>query len=196
MPTKEENMDGPKSNSQRINYSDKAISKWERGESVPDVITLMLLAKEFDTSINELVTVHGLEQTESKLHRVDRKVILRLTNVLVWFIALLAFVVIKSFSLPFWWTPFVFAVPITSIVELCIRCAWKDFRHNKLLISLIAWGSLCSLFVVVLILFHKTYWLIFLLGIPGQIAILLWFKMYIPIEESPVICTEKEDNNE
>ena len=29
---------------EKLNYSDKAVSKWERGDSVPDVQTLMQLA--------------------------------------------------------------------------------------------------------------------------------------------------------
>ena len=29
---------------EKLNYSDKAVSKWERGESVPDVLTLAQLA--------------------------------------------------------------------------------------------------------------------------------------------------------
>ena len=29
---------------EKLNYSDKAISKWERGESIPDVLTMMVLA--------------------------------------------------------------------------------------------------------------------------------------------------------
>ena len=33
---------------ERLNYSDKAVSKWERGESVPDVLTLSQMAELFD----------------------------------------------------------------------------------------------------------------------------------------------------
>ena len=39
---------------ERINYSDKAVSKWERGESLPDVLTLLSLAKELGTDLNTL----------------------------------------------------------------------------------------------------------------------------------------------
>ncbi len=44
---------------ERINYSDKAVSKWERGESMPDVLTLMTLAGELDTDVNTLLTQPG-----------------------------------------------------------------------------------------------------------------------------------------
>ena len=40
---------------ERLNYSDKAVSKWERGESVPDVLTLVQLAELFDISVNDLL---------------------------------------------------------------------------------------------------------------------------------------------
>ena len=40
---------------EKLNYSDKAVSKWERGESVPDVLTLMQLAELFGITVNELL---------------------------------------------------------------------------------------------------------------------------------------------
>ena len=41
---------------EKLNYSDKAVSKWERGESVPDVLTLFMLAEQFEITINDLLT--------------------------------------------------------------------------------------------------------------------------------------------
>lgn len=175
---------------ERINYSDKAVSKWERGESIPDVVTMMLLAKEFGITLNDLTAVTVETPEKSITKKADHNIILRLTNILVWFVALFVFVVLASFKYHFCWVPFVFAVPVTSIVQLSLRSAWRDFRYNPLLISLIAWGSLASIFVTLMYVLQIKIWLIFLLGIPGQIAILLWFRMYIPIEsetnESPV----------
>ena len=40
---------------EKINYSDKAVSKWERGESMPDVTTLVQLAEQFDITVNDLL---------------------------------------------------------------------------------------------------------------------------------------------
>ena len=45
---------------EKLNYSDKAISKWERGESLPDVYMLQVIANMFGISLNDLVS----EQTE------------------------------------------------------------------------------------------------------------------------------------
>ena len=40
---------------EKLNYSDKAVSKWERGESIPDVLTLMQLSEQFEISIDALL---------------------------------------------------------------------------------------------------------------------------------------------
>ncbi len=40
--------------SEKINYSDKSISKWERGDGIPDVPTLVQLAETFGVSVDSL----------------------------------------------------------------------------------------------------------------------------------------------
>ena len=40
---------------EKLNYSDKAVSKWERGESVPDVLTLINIAELFEITVNDLL---------------------------------------------------------------------------------------------------------------------------------------------
>ena len=39
---------------QVLNYSDKAISKWERGESLPDITVLIQIADIYGITLNEL----------------------------------------------------------------------------------------------------------------------------------------------
>ena len=53
---------------EKINYSDKAISKWERGESIPDVSVLLNLAKLFGVNIegaNQLRRRHKEEKSSA-----------------------------------------------------------------------------------------------------------------------------------
>lgn len=43
-----------------LQYSDKAVSKWERGESVPEIATLKAIAELFDVTLDSLVSEeHG-----------------------------------------------------------------------------------------------------------------------------------------
>ena len=177
---------------EKLNYSDKAVSKWERGESMPDVQTLVQLAELFEVTVNDLlVDPNALPENPGKIGRVmenavekrlkrkaDKSIILKLCSVLTWFVALLVFVVLSSLDVPKSWVAFFYAIPANAIVELSMRSAWHDFRRNKLLISTIAWGTLLSLFVSLWVFHNVQVWRIFLLGIPGQIAIFLWFRMF------------------
>ncbi|MBR5529522.1 MAG: helix-turn-helix transcriptional regulator [Oscillospiraceae bacterium] len=186
----------------RLNYSDKAVSKWERGESVPDVLTLVQMAKLFGVTVNDLlVDPDALPENPGRIERVmgravektlkrkaDKPAILKLASVLVWFIALSLFVLLSLFDIENTWIAFVYAIPSDAIVQLCLRSAWKDFRWNRWLISVIMWGGLLSVFATVLAFVDMNLWSrlwrIFLLGVPGQAAILLSFKLvHKPVEE-------------
>ena len=180
----------------KLNYSDKAISKWERGESIPDVITLMQLAEQFEITVNDLLADPNAlpEDTDpSKLEKAmtqvsekalkrkaNKNVIQALSSTLVWFIALLIFVAISSFDIPNSWVAFLYAVPINAIVLLSLRSAWRDFRWNRWLISLIVWGFLVSIHASLVVFFKFNMWRMFLLGIPGEIATTLWFRLFSP----------------
>ena len=185
---------------EKLNYSDKAISKWERGESVPDVQTLVQLSELFGVTVNDLlVDPYELPENPGKVEQVmgravektlkrkaDKRIISMLSSLLVWFVALLIFVVLSSLDIAKSWLAFIYAVPANAIVLLSLRSAWKDFRWNQILISVIVWGCLISLYITLFLFLYVNVWKIFLLGIPGQIAVLLWFRLYLkqPKEES------------
>ncbi len=180
----------------RLNYSDKAVSKWERGESAPDVLTLVQIAEQFGITVNELIAdpdalpentgavqrVMGKAVEKTLKRKADKRIILNLSSLLVWFVALLIFVVLSMLDIPKSWIAFVYAIPADAIVLLSLRSAWKDFRWNKPLISAIMWGALLSVYATVVVFADPAIWWklsrIFLLGIPGQAAIFLWFRMY------------------
>lgn len=186
---------------EKLNYSDKAVSKWERGESVPDVLTLMQLAEQFSVTVNDLLVdpnalpgnpgtlEKAMTQVSEKAlkRKANKNVILALSSTLVWFVALLAFVILSSFDFLEQYSCLLFfiAIPANAIVLLSLRSAWHDFRWNKALISIIVWGSLLSIYMVLRAAFQYHFWKIFLLGIPGQIAICLWFRMFRPAKNEP-----------
>ena len=185
---------------EKLNYSDKAVSKWERGDSVPDVLTLVQLADQFGITVNDLLIDPNELPTDSDSRlekamtqvsekalkrKADKNIILALSSTLVWFVALLAFVLLSSFDFldKYSCLLFFYAIPANAIVLLSLRSAWHDFRWNKALISIIVWGSLLSIYATLMIVCRYNFWKIFLLGIPGQIAIFLWFRMFRPVKE-------------
>ena len=191
---------------EKLNYSDKAVSKWERGESIPDVLTILQLAELFSITVNDLLSdPNALPGNPGKLEKAmtqvsekalkrkaNKNVILALSSTLVWFVALFAFVFLSSFDFLERYSCLLFfvAIPANAIVLLSLRSAWHDFRWNKALISIIVWGSLLSIYMVLLMAFDYNFWKIFLLGIPGQIAIFLWFRMFRPAKK-----VEEEKHN-
>ena len=191
---------------ERINYSDKAVSKWERGESLPDVLTLLNLAQQLGTDLNTLTgTMPEPEEAEPKpapetaavkapekpkkprRYTADRSVIQKLSSILVWVVALFLYMILEAFGVKNLWLLFVAAVPANAIVLLSLRSAWKQYGWNRILISVILWGSLLTLYLFLLTVSHVNVWRILPMGLLGQAAILLWFKMFRPV---------KEDNNE
>lgn len=177
---------------EKLNYSDKAVSKWERGESMPDVLTLVLLAEQFGISVNDLIADPNelpedpgivTKVVEKRLKKkANKSIILKLCSLLVWFVALFLYVVLSSFDVSNSWVFFVIAIPANAIVLLSLRSAWHDFRWNRALISIIVWGSLLTIYALLWVFLKVNIWKIFLLGIPGQIAVLLWFRMFRPIK--------------
>jgi len=179
---------------EKLNYSDKAVSKWERGESIPDVLILMQLAEQFEISVSDLLEdpnklpeeatrfQHAMEQVSEKAlkRKANKNIILGLSSILVWFVALFCYVIVSSFDIPYSWLSFFYAVPANCIVLLSLRSAWHDFRWNRALISGIMWGSLASIHMTLLTLLSFNMWKIYLLGILGELAIILWFQMFRP----------------
>ena len=189
---------------ERINYSDKAVSKWERSESLPDVLTLINLAEQLGTDLNTLTgcaseapapipePVPAIsaepESPIKKIHRADKGVIQKLSSILVWVVALFLYMMLDAFGIKNLWLLFVLAVPANAIVLLSLRSAWKLYGLNRILVSIIMWGFLLCIYLLLLVSAKVNVWRILPMGLLGQAAIILWFKMF----RHP----EKEDHHE
>ena len=165
---------------ERINYSDKAVSKWERGESLPDVQILKQLADMYGVSVDFLLSSEHEAQAPSedaiRIIRKNRLIITLLAVSLVWLIATIAYVTLglalNTFSRI--WLSYIVAIPVSCIVLLVFNSIWGIHKLNFIIISALVWSSLLSL---CLILSIKNIWIIFVLGIPAQIIIALWSRL-------------------
>lgn len=167
---------------EKLNYTDKAVSKWERGESIPDVAVLKTIADLFGVTVDYLLTaehkttVPVLSRLESTLR--SHRVITGLSILLVALLATLIFVILDL--LPGErggaWLSFIWAVPVGSIVWLVFNSIWFNRHLNYLIISILVWSALAATHITALF-FGVNIWLIYVLGVPGQAIILLWSKM-------------------
>lgn len=163
----------------QLNYSDKAVSKWERGESIPDVAVLKEIADLFSVKVDYLLTEdHSTAAPEelSPKKRRDHTVISLLSVSLVWLVATFVFVCMRI-ALPEMhslWLAFVYALPVTAIVTLVFNSMWGQPRRNYWIITALVWSALLSVYLSYPV---GMMWLIFLLGIPAQIIIVLWSRL-------------------
>ncbi len=168
---------------QKLNYSDKAVSKWERGESVPDLYILKKLADFYGITIDTLIsepTKEVLPKNSSR--KIKRTAILLCSTGLVWLVAVLCFAMLNLIfpSITHTWLSFFYALPITFILLLVFTAVWKKPWLNTLSISLLIWSILLAVFLTILCMLPtppKTLWMIFLIGIPLQ-ALTLFYFMY------------------
>ncbi len=169
---------------EKLNYSDKAVSKWERAESMPDISVLVEISDMFKVPLDYLVREEHerpklkKEKKEKPVRNYNKKFIAALSVLVVWLVAFLALVIISiaAKDSPMQWMMLVYAVPCSMIVWLVLNSVWFDSRRNYFIISLLMWSVLIALHLSLLV-GGISLWQIYLLGIPGQIIILFWSKI-------------------
>jgi transcriptional regulator with XRE-family HTH domain len=159
-----------------LGYTDKAISKWERAESIPDVIMLKQIADLFGVSLNYLVEAdHPKSNTElPRRAKNNRLVISLLAAAAIWFIATILFVYLKLYGASHPWLVFLGAVPICMIVLLVFNSIWGRRMLNFIIISVLVWSALAFAYLMLL---PYNLFLIFIIGIPIQVLIILWSQI-------------------
>lgn len=165
---------------EKLNYSDKAISKWERGESIPDISTLKIIAEMFGVTVDYLLEEDHtkadafMETVRRDVSR-NHMIITFLSFTLVWLIATVVFVAISylpSVTAP--WHAYIYAIPVSLIVLLVFNCIWGRRFWRFVLVSSLIWAILLAIFIVG---FGCVSWTVFLIGIPAQIIVLLWSRI-------------------
>lgn len=162
---------------ERLSYSDKAISKWERGESLPDVIVLKQLADLFSLRVDDLLSEDTpmLCAKSEKIRKQNHMIITLLAVMLVWLIASLVFFIFTFLPYaPGKWLVFLFAIPTSAIVLIVFNSIWGNTKWNYPIISVLVWSLLLCIHFCVYYALSVHLWVVYGLGIPAQIIILLW----------------------
>ena len=173
----------------------QSISKWERGESVPDIIVLKQIADMFGVTVDYLLCethdepvriVDDEEQKKTATEVAKRQQSLRTRGVvtgmsvlLVWMTATVLFIIFDTAEIDArsHWIVFACAVPASFVVWLVMNSIWFNRRRNYLIISLLMWSTLALIYIPVLLFAGKNLWLIFSLGLPGQAIIIMWSRL-------------------
>ncbi len=187
----------------KLNYTDKAVSKWERAESIPDVSVLQRVAELFGVTVDYLLVDHSSkeiihaeqapapapeERSSTMFHQTQAYVsnlaallgykpihltITLMSLALVWLLAIIAFVVLYIAAPDFqaYWLCFVYAVPVSSILLIVLNSIWGRKSYNFVFISILVWSVLLSVYLSFM---NERLLMLFLIGVPAQVIIVLW----------------------
>ena len=170
---------------EKLNYSDKAVSKWERAEGLPDVVVIKQIADMFGVTVDYLMSteeeraVKGLVQEKQVVEQGLRKytpahrLITVISLIGIWTISLGLFFIFWTQEL-FVWQVFIYTLPVFFITWLVFNSTWGNRRNNLYIVSALVWSILLVLYVALL---KYNVWMIFLLGIPAQIIVYLSFRI-------------------
>lgn len=169
---------------EKINYSDKAVSKWERGEAVPDIDTLYLLAELFNVTVDYFLHEEKDAQKEFVVPKVKglfkKMAVLFLCSLAAILVSLLIFMTgyIKTGSINFW-IAFVWATPLISVFTFIFFKIIDGWLGQLLSCSFIVITlSACAYLTVSLSLGDfSTMWMIWLITVLLVGAVVLFFFM-------------------
>lgn len=169
--------------SAEIGYSDKTISRWENGSSVPDISTLVKLAEFYNVSLEDLINENAnIKSAKSQIYTKKQEVLndvamIVLSFLTVWLISALFYVGLELTVSTESWKAFIWAIPISSVViQYKIKRVYYIKWLNFILLSFVILGFVVAIFIQFL---NLNFWHIFLLAIPleGMAFISSFFKI-------------------
>lgn len=173
---------------EKLNYSDKSVSKWERGDGLPDAYVLKTIADFYGITLNDLVSLR-----KPKRHKNIRRkhvIIPLLSAAIVWLVAVIVFMVLNMLPTPLAHADytFIYAIPATAIVLTVFACLWWNQILQLLTVSSIIWSVALSIYISINI--HGIH-LIWFVATVVQVMAILWFILVLKISTKPKRTNEK-----
>lgn len=156
---------------EKLNYSDKSISKWERGDVLPDIVTFSAIAEYFGITINDLIT----KQTKLAVAKKKQHIVITLLSfAATWFIASIVFLILLSMKVDRAWLTFIVTIPISFVAPVVLSLLWLDYRISCALVSLLTWGLATAIFITV---GKPELWFIYIVALLFQLMTIWGFNL-------------------
>ncbi len=167
---------------EKINYTDKAVSKWERGEAIPDLRVIVKLAEIYNISVDDIVSEHKEKKIRPKMNTGKKHILIAMLTVgFVWFIATVMFMIFffipatdEYAHLAFVFAPFVCAIPL-----IVFSSKWGNWITNTLACSLLVW-SFAAIFYIFVGKFVPTFdkmYVVFIVAGVFELLIIWWYML-------------------
>lgn len=163
-----------------FSYTSNAVSKWERGEALPEIATLKAIADYFGLTVDCLLSEGGYKQKENYRNKSSIKAMKLVKALLMVSLVLVAVTVVFVYlyqnqgASSRCWTTFIWGIPLS-----CLPPLWIYYRENNpilkfVLMTTIVWGILTAIYLQFI---ELNMYLIFLIGIPAQLSVFLWSQI-------------------
>lgn len=162
----------------QLNFSDKTISKWESGESLPSIDILSQITKFYEITMNDLVNP-DFEPEKLQTQKMDdvkvKKIIVSLLFItILWLVLTVIFVYAKIYAKANLWTVFIWGVPISFVIAIAFNKFWGTQKIALYLISALIWSFLGAVYLQFM---DYSLWVIFILGVPAEVLTILWYGL-------------------
>ena len=164
---------------EKFNYSDKSISKWERGEGFPDVFVLKSLADFYGINVDDFYSEEHKKIAVKHSQR-RKQIFIRLLSIgigiLVTFLTFFLLDTLLPNDVAFKpWLVFIYGLLIISIIWLVWEFIYHKRFNRMLATSAVIWTAALSIFLTFYVILEKNLYLIFIVAIPLQVLEILWF---------------------
>lgn len=123
-----------------LQYSDKSISKWERGDGLPDICVLYRIAGLYHITVNDLL------DPKAKRNKAQQRLLIMLLSMgLVWLIAVIAFFILMLFDFGDSWLCFIYAIPACGILATIFCSLWYSYLPRCISVSFLIWSCALSI---------------------------------------------------
>ena len=160
-----------------LSYSDKTVSKWENGSSVPDVTALAEIAELFSVSVDDLLRENAVEKVtdkakekiqEDKANDIAMLCLSVLSVITIAVVIYVALMIIKRYK---FWQVYVWAVPPSAVIIHKYNKAHANYKWlNAAALSVLNWGIITAIYLTIL---DYNVWPLFVLGIPLEAMIII-----------------------
>ncbi len=159
---------------EKLGYSDKAVSRWEHGETLPDINVLCELCVFYDVTLDFLVHKGDgpiKERVQSKKLLINNIIVCALAVSIVWLVATTIFIYGNTLKdAGHFWVAFIWAIPVSCVAILRLGRDWLPRTANMIVWSLFLWTLITS---IVLQFISQGLWLFYIAGVPAQVIIIL-----------------------
>ena len=159
---------------EQLNYSDKSVSKWERAESLPDILVLTRLSEILGVTANDLLSSEAPARPVNV--RLNRILITLIALFIPWLAAALVFAIlmVAGVSGSWLWLCFIYALPVSAIVGIVFTSMWWGKFVLACSVSALLWSIMLCFVLTFSIVKTSAF---FLAAGVFQIMIILFFMI-------------------